>query len=130
MGLDMHLYGKKNFYALPDEVGYQTEDGFRKAAHVLELGYWRKHPNLHGYIVQKFAAGVDDCREVPLDREDLKDIIRAVMADELPETTGFFFGKSDGSEKAETLQILTAALSWLTPATNSEYRSVHYRASW
>jgi hypothetical protein len=23
-----------------------------------DLGYWRKHPNLHGYIINTFAEGV------------------------------------------------------------------------
>jgi hypothetical protein len=27
-----------------------------------EVGYWRKHPDLHGYIVETFADGVDACQ--------------------------------------------------------------------
>ena len=57
MGLDMYLEGRKSRYDKQE-----TEDGFPLQTKVLELGYWRKHPNLHGYIVQEFADGVDECQ--------------------------------------------------------------------
>jgi hypothetical protein len=56
MGLDMYLTGEKFLMTRNLE-----EDGFRLRSKTLELGYWRKHPNLHGYIVQTFADGTDEC---------------------------------------------------------------------
>src|ERR1700683_3641911 len=32
---------------------FMQEDGFRLRSKTVELGYWRKHPNLHGYICQR-----------------------------------------------------------------------------
>jgi hypothetical protein len=60
MGLDMYLVGK-------------TSDGTNK-----ELGYWRKHPDLHGFIVNEFGGGIDECQQIDLNEECLKQILLAV----------------------------------------------------
>ena len=127
MGLDMYLTGSKY---LPSFENVQTEDGFRLKERRLELGYWRKHPNLHGYIVNTFNQGVDDCHEIELCKADIENIIDTVKKEKLPNTEGFFFGKTDGSEKKETLEILNGALKWMKEETESEWRSVIYQASW
>ena len=129
MGLDMHLTGEKY---IPNEYPNVLEDGFRVSQRNLELGYWRKHPNLHGYIVNEFADGVDDCRDIDLSAERLKQLIHAVKDHELPHTEGFFFGKSEGSntETSEDLRILEGALAWLENESFGGWRSVTYRASW
>jgi len=154
MGLDMYLKGKKFYWQSP-EASVKI-DGFRLQEIVLALGYWRKHPNLHGYIVQAFAGGRDNCEEIELSALDLKNIISAVERDALPKTEGFFFGASDGTEKKADLKILRGALEWLEGgdkmpklkiresvgpfqaaelpmdelAKLKETRSVIYRASW
>src|ERR1017187_8740373 len=53
----------------------------------------------HGYIVQTFADGLDECQNIDLGVPDrIRTIIAAVKARELPDTTGFFFRVSDSSE--------------------------------
>jgi hypothetical protein len=132
MGLDMYLNGKRYYMDRPAEVLGKL----RKKAEIYELGYWRKHPNLHGYIVDNFADGVDDCREIALGEDRINQLIEAVKAKELPETQGFFFGQSDGSDEeiAEDLTILQGALEWLLEwlleTDEGMCRSVSYRASW
>lgn len=125
MGLDMYLTGKKNYppnWIDPENV--MKEDGFRLSEKTLDLGYWRKHPNLHGYIVQTFAGGEDKCEPIELTPNNIRQIIAAIEKDELPETTGFFFGQSFkkgekneyGSyegQKAADLATFKAALEWL-----------------
>jgi len=140
MGLDMYLTGEKYLadnYENPEKN--IMEDGFRVKAKRLELGYWRKHPNLHGYIVEHFASGVDKCQEIYLTAIDLNRIIKAVKEKKLPLTTGFFFGKSQESDEEmnNDLKILEAALSWVLdrPEDNEktsipETRLVIYQASW
>jgi hypothetical protein len=111
MGLDMYLNGERYFVDRPaGETG-----SFAKKSESYELGYWRKHPNLHGYIVQTFADGRDECQKIPLDEDRLVEIIDAIRAKELPHTEGFFFGTSEGTdeEAAQDISILTAALEWL-----------------
>lgn len=131
MGLDMYLSGKK--FILTDwenPANNVMEDGFRVQERVLEVGYWRKHPNLHGFIVNTFADGEDDCQPINLSADNLRTTLEAVKADALPHTDGFFFGKSDGSEKAETIEILEKALIWLETKAPREWRRIEYCASW
>jgi hypothetical protein len=128
MGLDMYLNGERYFMDYPAIVTGK----FGKKAEIYELGYWRKHPNLHGYIVENFGDGVDDCCEIPLDEDRLNQLIEAVKTKDLPETIGFFFGESDGSEEEikGDLKILQSALEWLLEKDEGVWRSVSYRASW
>ena len=127
MGLDMYLTGDKYFHG----DGRPRERGERKGEQY-DLGYWRKHPNLHGFIVETFADGRDECQEIGLSAADIKTIIRAIEARQLPETTGFFFGKSDGDPEriAEDIRLFEAALNWLETNENGVWRSVTYQASW
>ena len=108
MGLDMYLRGK---------TGDMNE----------ELGYWRKHPNLHGFIVEQFANGIDECQSIPLTVDNMEDIIAAAKDDKLPHTTGFFFGQSYGDEGPEDVRIFESAIAWLEQNPTGE---VFYRASW
>jgi hypothetical protein len=109
MGLDMYLEGRTFNWKREKE----TRDGFPVKGVMLELGYWRKHPNLHGYIVQQFAGGKDECQEIELSEDQIRQTISAVKNKRLPHTEGFFFGQSDGSEDEETIKILERALHWL-----------------
>ena len=111
MGLDMSLYGK---------VGANGRSE--------ELAYWRKHPNLHGYIVKTFANGVDECQIIPLSISDLRKIIDAVNKRELPHTTGFFFGESFGDEGPSDIQKIEGAIDWLQQ--RGANARVYYQASW
>lgn len=135
MGLDMHLYGRKTIMVWGEEA--PKEDGFELAAKTLELGYWRKHPNLHGFIVDTFADGEDNCQEIFLDEQDLQDIITAIEEDDLPYTEGFFFGESPkkddpeyAEQKKEDLDIIKKALDWVKKESKNDLRQVVYQASW
>lgn len=136
MGLDMFLIGRKHkrlvYGDTPIEDQYTKEDGFPVTERRLEIGYWRKHPNLHGYIVNVFNEGDDDCQPLPLAAEDVRQIIAAVKAGELPHTEGFFFGKSEGTEeeRQEDIAILERALEWVSANDPEDYRDLYYEASW
>ena len=129
MGLDMYLTGEA-FYT----HGHPNRDvkPFEIERTHYRLAYWRKHPNLHGYIVETFAKGVDDCKPIELTADDMKQIIQAVKNRLLPDTTGFFFGKSDDTpeEIAHDIQLFEDALKWLETKEPGVWRSVSYRASW
>lgn len=125
MGLDMFLTGSIYMYE-----SKAMRDGYPISEIRIELGYWRKHPNLHGYIVQNFADGVDDCKEICLSEKDLRKIIMAIKENELPITSGFFFGESTGEEKQNDLEIFRNSLKWLQAYKPSESKSIIYRASW
>ena len=135
MGLDMFLIGRKTRkvdFKKPEEERFTKEDGYDVVERRLDLGYWRKHPNLHGFIVRNFADGVDNCEPIPLGTERLHELITAVKAGALPRTEGFFFGVSDGSdeERAYDIATLQAALDWMKVDDPEDYRDVIYQASW
>jgi len=64
---------------------------------------------------------------------------QAVLDNDLPETTGFFFGRSyqpgeEGfdEEKTRDLTIIEGAIAFLDEADTDDaaYRSVYYQSSW
>jgi hypothetical protein len=143
MGLDQYLTGRKFMsFSAPE----RTEDGFPIEEIKVKLGYWRKHPNLHGYIIDHFGPKtesgepIDDCRDIEMTVDALQQTIDAVKANDLPHTEGFFFGESAGEdddyfqqEKEETLRQLAAGLMWMLKEaeTGGKYwYSVYYTASW
>lgn len=131
MGLDMYLEGRTFNWSNHEFPELDpSRDGFPIKGVILRLGYWRKHPDLHGYIVQNFADGKDGCQDIELGDECIEKIIAAIKARELPHTEGFFFGESDGSEDEESIEIFQKALDWMRGNSPNESRSVVYRASW
>ena len=80
----------------------------------LEIAYWRKHPNLQGWMEnlwrEKGNAGEFNCMEVELTFEDLEQLEQAIEGSELPETAGFFFGNnSDDYYREEDLAFIADA---------------------
>jgi hypothetical protein len=138
----MYLTGRK---FMTFDAPKREEDGYEIEQIEVKIGYWRKHPNLHGYIVETFAGGEDKCQDIDLDMKQIEQTMEAIKADELPDTDGFFFGKSHKpgekdadlvtryeEQKTEDLEIFALAVAWLTRIEPKEkcYRSVVYRASW
>lgn len=128
MGLDMYLYGKT--FNWGHETPRPRHDGFDVQGLTLEIGYWRKHPNLHGAIVQMFAGGVDKCQRINLSAVQLRALIDAVKSRKLPHTSGFFFGESGSADEQDTIAQLEGAVAWLECATPNVSKEVYYQASW
>jgi len=94
MGLDQYATARRG-EAITDDEGYTYyEDS-------MELAYWRKHPNLQGFMqelyYEKGGEGEFNCVDVELTLEDLDSLEATLDNEALPETEGFFFG-SDSSE--------------------------------
>ncbi len=71
----------------------------RKGEENNELAYWRKHPNLQGWMENLYRARggteeVFNCVDVELDSDDLDQLEKDISEKSLPSTTGFFFGQS------------------------------------
>ncbi|NBR26679.1 MAG: hypothetical protein EBU08_23465, partial [Micrococcales bacterium] len=90
-------------------------DGKRIKEVTVELGYWRKHPDLHKYIVDTYAEGVDECQEISLTREHVQEIIKAVEDGALSHgVTGFSFGKSSAPGEANYYeQVVDDSKKWM-----------------
>ena len=97
MGLDMYAWRTKAENAIGD---FETAD---VDGALDELAYWRKHHNLHGWMERLYRAkgGTAEsfnCVKLRLTMEDLDALEKDVLANKLPETTGFFFGNNPPDE--------------------------------
>ncbi len=122
MGLDMYVFAMTGKLAQPVD--------FPEPKAVDELHYWRKHPNLHGWMQMLYEAkgGVDpdfNLSGLVLEGCDLDRLEAAILAGTLPPTSGFFFGESDGSELEDDLVFVHKAR-----AAIKNGRTIFYVASW
>ena len=95
-----------------------------------EIAYWRKHPNLHGWMHQlwesKGNSGEFNGDELELTWEDLEALELDVIAGSLPGTSGFFFGNdSDDHYREQDLKFIRDARAELFCGLK-----VFYNSSW
>ena len=147
MGLDMYMYRKlyvKN-WELEKEDRYEVtvtrngkvlEDWSNPTYIEKEVGYWRKFNALHGYIVDEFAGGLDNCEQIYLSKEDLQKILDTLIevyetkdATKLPPTEGFFFGSTDVDEYYWD-DVKQSIEAFKTYAADDEWVDYFYTASW
>jgi hypothetical protein len=105
----------------------------REGCGIAALAYWRKHPNLHGFIEEIYRRkGGKDFQwdqfsgPVVLDREDIDAIEQATTKGELPFTQGFFFGQSE----REYHDPLTLEFCKRARAAIEAGKTVIYDSSW
>ena len=156
MGLDMYLeahrtafdsdiFGeerKQVFDAVVDAVNARPflSNGFAPSVTVnVEVGYWRKANAIHNWFIQNCADGMDDCRPVYVEREqleELRDLCNEALTHIhnapalLPTTSGFFFGSTEYDEwyvedLKGTVELLDRVLTNVP-----EGWDFYYRASW
>ena len=70
-----------------------------------EIAYWRKHPNLHGWMHRLWESrgnsGEFNGDELELTWDDLEQLEQDIRNKNLPGTTGFFFGNERDDEYRE-----------------------------
>ena len=98
MGLDQYATARKGQPS-------KDEDGYTYYKDSMELSYWRKHPNLQGWMeelwYEKGNDGEFNCVDVELTLDDLDALEQSLDESALPETVGFFFGADSGDYYAE-----------------------------
>jgi hypothetical protein len=119
MGLDMYACTINREPETP--VDFKVKDA-------VELHYWRKHPNLHGWMERLYRekGGQDDafnCANLVLTREDIDALEEAIRSRSLPSTSGFFFGESDGSEIDDDLDFIAKARAAIAAGLTVFYSS-------
>jgi hypothetical protein len=126
MGLDMYAY-----------AATQANNSATQGKLVQrEIAYWRKHPNLHGWMQQLWENKMnEESRDSPHDFngieleltwEDLEDLERAVTHKQLPSTSGFFFGNdSDDHYREHDLKFVRDAKAEIFTGLK-----VFYNSSW
>jgi hypothetical protein len=124
MGLDMYAY------AAPKSG---TDDSY--ARNQLEIAYWRKHPNLHGWMEQLWRTknNIGDLTdpmfngiELELTWEDIAQLEQDIKEGNLPNTSGFFFGTdSDDYYRTQDLDFIAEARTQIFLGFK-----VFYNSSW
>lgn len=127
MGLDMYAYAATK------------ADANWSSGEQREIAYWRKHPNLHGWMEQLWAhkgqptgtsgPSMDSTFngiELELTWEDLDELEQDIKNGNLPDTTGFFFGEnSDEYYREQDLEFVCKARAELFTGLK-----VFYNSSW
>ena len=114
MGLDQYATARKgeprtvkSEYTYTDHDGNEHEgvDEYLEWDDSIELATWRKHPNLQGWMEilwhEKGGEGEFNCVDLELTLEDLDALEATLDEEELPETSGFFFGSNADDHYAE-----------------------------
>ena len=98
MGLDQYATARRGEAKTDDEGFTYYEDS-------IELSYWRKHPNLQGWMEELYheKGGSQDfnCVDLELTLGDLDALEESLDEQALPETAGFFFGTDSSDYYAE-----------------------------
>ncbi len=111
-----------------DETRPQVD--FKLGDNATQFHYWRKHPNLHGWMQQIYIAKGGkspefNCETLLLNPEDLDALEAAINCNLLPETRGSFFGVSTGEEKEDDLEFIRKAREII-----KEGCGIAYDSSW
>jgi len=135
MGLDQYAYvaaragDHDEFYQAEGtyENGEWTVPGKTKPR---EIAYWRKHPNLQGWMRRLWESqgneGNFNGDELELTWENLDELELAVTHGQLPTTGGFFFGEnSDEHYREQDLEFIKNARAELFLGLK-----VFYNSSW
>ena len=141
MGLDMYAYSaarqgqQQEFY---DNAEFVNGELVSTKTKPKELAYWRKHPNLHGWMEnlwqRKGYPGLDpedtyrmfNGIELELTWEDLMELEYDIAHKALPSTSGFFFGDdSDSYYKKQDQEFIKEAKADLLCGLK-----VFYNSSW
>lgn len=123
MGLDMYAF------STPDKLSKSVDFDFTPSSK--EFFYWRKHPNLHGWMEKLYykKGGKDEefAGPVELKVEDLIELENDIINSNLPETIGFFFGvsKKTFDEDQNDLKFIKEAKELILKGNN-----IFYTSSW
>ncbi len=114
MGLDQYVTARKGeprkvpqTWTTTDADGNEEEvvEYYNEWDDTIELAEWRKHPNLQGWMqelyYEKGGEGEFNCVDLELTLGDLDALEATLDEEELPETTGFFFGSNADDHYAE-----------------------------
>ena len=130
--------GQQNDYYEGAEFDEELKDFVNKnVSKPVEIAYWRKHPNLHGWMERlwehrcnKDGINFNDSTfngiELELTREDLDRLEEDVLNNALPGTSGFFFGNdADEFYRGKDLEFIKNARTELFMGLK-----VFYNSSW
>lgn len=134
MGLDMYAYvatkGQHNEHYDKGDWDETLKEFVSPVEKPREIAYWRKHPNLHGWMHRLWEAkgGVGEFNgdELELTWEDIDMLEHDIKNKHLPTTGGFFFGNpADDYYQEQDLEFVKNARAELFLGLQ-----VFYNSSW
>lgn len=147
MGLDQYAYaaareGQNAEYWDAGTWNKESGDFESPVEKPREIAYWRKHPNLQGWMEELWLNRLADQGKEPprenqfgssfngveleLTWEDLEQLEQDIEAMRLPQTSGFFFGEnSDEYYREQDLEFIKQARSEIFCGLR-----VFYNSSW
>ena len=118
-----------------DQFAYSIDSAGNKT----EIAYWRKHPNLQGWMENLWESkgrpnqnadsdpmGLSNfnCVPVELTYEDLDGLEHDIQQNRMPQTVGFFFGSdSDEHYRSQDLEFIQNARQALDNGSKVYYDS-------
>ena len=104
----------------------------KKNAERHEIAYWRKHHDLHGWMQNLYhdKGGREssfNCIPVLLKMEDLARLQKDIIDNNLPKTSGFFFGNNPPDEESQRQDLNFVADAMLEIAQG---KKVYYDSWW
>lgn len=154
MGLDMYLSAKRylskyfdktdsdkveSINSLFNFVGDEDNDYGAKEV-TFRAAYWRKANAIHQWFVANVQDGKDDCSEYFVSREQLESLLELcerIIADpklakeQLPTTSGFFFGSTEYDEYyLQDIEYTATRLKRILAEEAFAKADFYYQASW
>ena len=131
LGLDMSVYAVSANQVREEDKDKEVDfSPYYEEGHT-EIWYWRKHPNLHGWMENMYQrkGGTEEFNGVPvkLTECDLMRLEKEINERTLPNTSGFFFGESSDDDDAveQDLRFVAEARMQLSLGN-----MVYYNSSW
>lgn len=151
MGLDMYLEKRtyvKNWEHNGPEGRHEisVKKGGKKHPHIKthrisniieEVGYWRKFNALHNWFVNNVQEGEDNCEPHYVSLEKMEQLIKvlekvvknkAKASEELPTTSGFFFGGTEYDEYY--FEDCKRTLKLMKQLVKEKGGDFYYQSSW
>lgn len=123
-------------YKMQKNIKEKADKRIEEIKSETEIGYWRKHADLHGYMedlyIERGGTEEFNCVKLPLSKEDCEDIINFARErletneDKVEHTTGFFFGQTQKEDWEETIKIFENALN----TVNFDTEEIYYDSWW
>lgn len=123
-------------YKMQKNIKEKADKRIEEIKSETEIGYWRKHADLHGYMedlyIERGGTEEFNCVKLPLSKEDCEEIIAFARErleeneDEVEHTTGFFFGQTQKEDWEETIKIFENVLN----TVNFDTEEIYYDSWW
>ena len=121
---------------------FENDWGFVYETLFKEVAYWRKANQIHNWFVENLQDGIDECQLTFVDEDSLRELLELCKnvsekrsiefsKENLPTTSGFFFGDVDYDEYYYSdVELTITKLEEILEATDFDKEVIFYQSSW